>query len=117
MTTQPTSIDEVLNVMKHYWYHAGDWHVSSCVFLMSDSGVCNCQVNNIRIELKSLLKEKLTTLVEQARGQGREEAVRYVAEHSNYHDASPEKELGSEIWFHCKEEVLAAARTISSDKK
>lgn len=64
-------------------------------------------------QVQGWLKVKLTTLVEQAKMEGREEAVDYIDLH--YCSKAPRDTASAD--FNELTEVLEAARTISSDKK
>lgn len=33
--------------VKKYWFYAGRWHNAECNFILSDSGVCNCDIKRI----------------------------------------------------------------------
>lgn len=103
-TTQPTSIDEIVDFVRS----AGSFELKK--------GMMNKWVfkrGDAEYYLADFLREKLTTLVEQAKVEGREDAVDYIR-------SKVEKRY---IRFHVSDservdEVFGeAVRTISSDSK
>ena len=105
MTTFTTFIEEQ---MRKYWYHAGHWHNAECNFLISDAGVCNCDVDKNRKDVKSL-----TTTAHGAVEAFAEEMMRGIGENDTKKcDFYDEIGMGKHIGTH---DERARIRSILSD--
>lgn len=55
----------ILDAVKKCWFYAGEWHEAECSFILHDQGVCNCNHNDIKKQLKqALLKARQETIKE-----------------------------------------------------
>lgn len=43
---------EVLERVRKYWHHAGEWHNAECDFILFDHGNCSCDNQKIKKELE-----------------------------------------------------------------
>lgn len=97
--TQPTSIDEVVEEIGRFVY---GYYSESNNYDRAEE----CTAEEL-VKLRS----KLTTLVEQARGEGMDKAIEYIKHHADPVDI--EAGFKDIVW----ESLLDSARTISSDSK
>ena len=104
--TQPTSIDAVVEELVHKSRSLFD----DAIRIPSET-----HYTNRVAECQKILRSALTTLVEQAKGEGREEVISLV---SRAKSAIPvEDEPISRFGHIVLQEIINEARTISSDKK
>ena len=47
-----------------FWYHAGEWHNAGCDFVCIDAGVCNCNLKKNKKELLTLIQDREKKAVE-----------------------------------------------------